>query len=77
MERNQAEVMEVQVDESSRWVGKQVRDLGLPTGAILGSIQRGSEIVIPKGDTRIESGDQIVVFALPRAVEETAEFFNR
>lgn len=77
MERNQAEVMEVQVDESSRTVGKQVRDLGLPTGAILGSIQRGDEVVIPRGDTRIEPGDQIVVFALPRAVEETAEFFNR
>ncbi|MGH7544185.1 MAG: Trk system potassium transporter TrkA [Gemmatimonadota bacterium] len=77
MERNQAEAMEVQVDDSSRSVGKVVRDLDLPTGAILGSIQRGDEVVIPRGDTRIEPGDQIVVFALPRAVERTAEFFNR
>jgi trk system potassium uptake protein TrkA len=77
MERNQAEVMEVQVDESSRWVGKAVKDLDLPAGAILGSIQRGDEVVIPRGDTRIEPGDQIVVFALPKAIEETAQFFNR
>ena len=77
MERNQAEVMEVQVDESSRTVGKVVKDLDLPAGAILGSIQRGDQVVIPRGDTRIEPGDQIVVFALPQAVEETAEFFDR
>ncbi|MGH7572153.1 MAG: Trk system potassium transporter TrkA [Gemmatimonadota bacterium] len=77
LERNQAEVMEVQVDGSSRAVGKAVRDLDLPAGAILASIQREEEVVIPRGETRIESGDHIVVFALPKAVEETAEFFNR
>ena len=77
MDRNQAEVMEVQVDESSRVVGKTVKDLDLPGGAILGSIQRGGEVMIPRGDTRIESGDHIVVFALSQAVGETAEFFNR
>ena len=69
--------MEVQVDESSRVVGKTVKDLDLPGGAILGSIQRGGEVMIPRGDTRIESGDHIVVFALSQAVGETAEFFNR
>ena len=77
MERNQAEVMEIQVDQTSRVVGRHVEDLDLPAGSILGSIQRGEEVVIPRGDTLIEAGDHIVVFALPRAVEETAEFFNR
>lgn len=77
MERNQAEVMEVQVDEASRVVGRQVHELNLPAGSILGSIQRGEEVMIPRGDTQIEAGDHIVVFALPKAVEETAEFFNR
>jgi trk system potassium uptake protein TrkA len=77
MDRNQAEVMEVQVDESSRVVGKLVKDLDLPGGAILGSIQRDHAVVIPRGDTRIQAGDHIVVFALPQAVEETAEYFNR
>lgn len=77
LERNQAEVMEVQVDEASRVVGREVHELNLPAGAILGSIQRGEHVVIPRGDTRIEAGDHIVVFALPKAVEGTAEYFNR
>ncbi len=77
LERNQAEVMEVQVDAGSSVVGREVHELDLPAGSILGSIQRGEEVVIPRGDTQIEAGDHVVVFALPKAVEETAEFFNR
>ena len=67
----------MKVDEASRVVGHEVHELNLPAGAILGSIQRGEHVVIPRGDTRIEAGDHIVVFALPKAVEETAEYFNR
>ncbi len=75
MERNRAEALEVEVVEGSRAAGRKVQDLGLPAGAILGSIQRGQAVSIPRGDTRIEAGDRIVVFALPDAIEDTAEYF--
>jgi trk system potassium uptake protein TrkA len=75
MERNQAEAMEFEVLPDSRVAGKRVADLGLPRGAILGSIQRGSEVIIPHGDTQVESGDLVMVFALPGVVEETTDFF--
>lgn len=76
MERNRAEAMEFEVVEGSRIVGRPVSDLDLPTGAILGSIQRGGDVRIVRGDTVIEVGDRVVVFALPHAVEETAEYFG-
>ena len=76
MERNRAEAMEVEVVEGSRAAGRSVEELALPRGAILGSVQRGDDVTIPRGDTRIEVGDRIVVFALPDAIEETAEFFT-
>ncbi|HUP01512.1 MAG TPA: Trk system potassium transporter TrkA [Gemmatimonadota bacterium] len=75
MERNRAEAMELEVLGGSRAAGRKVQDLELPSGAILGSVQRGQEVTIPRGDTRIEAGDRIVVFALPDAIEETARFF--
>lgn len=75
MERNRAEAMEVEVTPGSRAAGKSVQNLGLPQGAILGSIQRGSEVSIPRGDTRIEAGDRLVVYALPGAIEDAAGFF--
>jgi trk system potassium uptake protein TrkA len=76
MERNQAEAMEFEVVSGSRVEGKRIADLHLPRGAIMGSIQRGEEVIIPHGDTGIEKGDRVVVFALPSAIDETTDFFR-
>ena len=76
MERNRAEAIEFRVVEGSGVTGRPVSELDLPSGAILGSIQRGDEVGIVQGDTVLEAGDRIVVFALPGAIEETAEFFG-
>jgi Trk K+ transport system NAD-binding subunit len=32
-------------------------------------------VVTPGGDTVLSAGDEVVVFALPDAVDEVAEFF--
>lgn len=76
MERNRAEAMEFEVQPQSRVTGRRIADLGLPRGAILGSIQRGNEVIIPHGDTQVESGDRVMVFTLPDAIEETTKFFQ-
>lgn len=76
MERNRAEAMEFEIVPESRVVDRPVSDLDLPAGAILGSIQRGDDARIVRGDSVIESGDRVVVFALPDATEETAEYFG-
>jgi trk system potassium uptake protein TrkA len=55
--------------------GKRVADIGLPRGAILGSIERGGDVIIPHGDTKVETGDRVMVFALPGVVDETTDFF--
>lgn len=75
MEQNRAEVMELEVLPGSRAAGKAVRHLDLPRGSILAAFERGEEVGIPRGDTRIEAGDRLVVFALPEAVEATASYF--
>ncbi|HET9332824.1 MAG TPA: Trk system potassium transporter TrkA [Gemmatimonadota bacterium] len=76
MERNQAEAMEYEVLPGSRVEGKRIADLHLPQGTILGSIERGDQVIIPRGDTRVEQGDRVVVFALPAAIDETTDFFR-
>lgn len=76
MEKNRAEAMEVEVVEGSRAAGKRVHQLDLPSGAVLGSLQRGLDVMIPNGDTDIMEGDRIVVFALPDAIEATTDFFR-
>lgn len=76
MERNQAEAMEFEVLPDSRVDGKRIAELHLPKGTILGSIERGDQVIIPRGDTRVERGDRVVVFALPAAIDATTDFFR-
>jgi len=43
--------------------GPRVRDLPLPAGSVIVLITRGSEVVIPKGNTHLEGWDQVTVLA--------------
>ena len=43
--------------------GPRIRDLQLPEGAVIILITRGEEVVIPKGNTRLQGWDQVTVLA--------------
>jgi cell volume regulation protein A len=42
--------------------GERVRDLSLPEGSLVALIVRGEGVVVPRGDTQLEPGDQVCVF---------------
>ena len=46
-----------------RWVNTAIRDLGLPEGVIVAAIQRGSDIIVPRGDVVLSPGDNLVLGA--------------
>lgn len=56
---------EVHVGEEHLWDGKRVTDLPLPRQTLILWIRRGEETLIPKGDTRIQAGDAVVVQERP------------
>jgi trk system potassium uptake protein TrkA len=41
-------------------IDKAVKDVGLPENSVLVSILRGDTIIVPKGDTVLKTGDDIV-----------------
>lgn len=51
--------LEVTIPDDSLAVGKTIAELGIPRAAVLVSIQRGGEIIIPRGDTRLHVGDRV------------------
>src|SRR5690606_27392764 len=51
---------------TSKVVGRKVSDIRLPTGASIGALARGDEIIMPGPDTVIESGDHVIVFVPSR-----------
>lgn len=50
--------------------GARVRDLVLPSEALVMLIARGEEVVPPTGNTRLRGWDQVTVLALPRDEEQ-------
>ena len=56
------------VREDARVAGFRLRDAGLPPGAIVMTLQRGSESLLPRGDTELCAGDQLGIIAHTRDV---------
>lgn len=56
-------IAEVKVDARSKGAGKAVRELSIPETSVLVAITRGSDVIIPRGDTVVEGGDTVLVLA--------------
>ncbi len=55
------QIIEVQIPDDSPASGKQLWEISLPHEGIVGCVLRGDSALIPRGDTRILSGDTLVV----------------
>jgi Trk K+ transport system NAD-binding subunit len=51
--------MELTLSDDSSSVGKTIAELNIPRTAVLVSIQRGEETIIPRGDTTLNVGDVV------------------
>ena len=66
----EAEVIEAEVLSTSPMAGRQIRDIDFPEGVRVGAVEKGGQVVRPQGDTRIDEGDIVVLFALADDVPE-------
>jgi trk system potassium uptake protein TrkA len=71
-----ADLIEYIAKENSRITKKPLKDIKFPTGAIAGAVLHEDRLVIPKGDTRVETGDKVVVFSLPQALDDVEKLFQ-
>ncbi len=51
----------IQLRRRDEWVGKEIRNLRLPGGMMITAIQRGKNIITPKGSVVLEVKDQIIL----------------
>ncbi|MGO4854822.1 Trk system potassium transporter TrkA [Phaeovulum sp. W22_SRMD_FR3] len=66
----EAEVIEAQVLSTSPITGRMVRDIAFPEGVLVGALMKGDKVVKPTGDTKVEEGDVIALFALSSDIPE-------
>ena len=55
--------------------GRSLQDIAFPKDAIVGTIIRGDQIIIPKGSDTLLAGDEVIVFALPGAISPLEKLF--
>lgn len=66
----QAEIMEAVAMETSAIVGKPLRSVGIPKGALVAAVMRQDNIIIPSGETVIEPDDRIIIVSRREAIPQ-------
>jgi trk system potassium uptake protein TrkA len=65
LEEERLEIIELEVGEGSVAAGSRVADVTLPDGSLIISVLRGGTGFVPKADTIIEAGDEVLLILDP------------
>ena len=66
--RGEVEVQQLRVDESSRLIGKQLRELKLSANVRVGYIQREGRGEVAIADSHLQAGDSVTLFGKPDGI---------
>jgi trk system potassium uptake protein TrkA len=75
LEEEHLEIIEVEVGEGSLASGCMVKDVTLPDGSLIISVLRDGSGFVPKGDSRIQTGDQVLLILDPGLEDEITPRF--
>ena len=56
-------ISQIAISSTAPTVDKKLKDIDLPKQVVIGCIQRGDKSLIPRGETRIHSGDVVVLIS--------------
>ena len=74
--QGQAEIMEVIAGSHMDFVGVPLKDLDLPKSIIIAAIHRGSDVIIPSGDTVIKENDRVIMLSLISDISSTEKLLK-
>jgi trk system potassium uptake protein TrkA len=75
LEEEHLEIIEVEVGVGARAAGSRVQDVPLPDGSLIISVLRGGTGFVPKADSVIEEGDQVMLILDPGLESEITPQF--
>lgn len=76
LNRGNCSIVEMKVQQSAKAVNKLLKDLPILKGMLLIAITRGESLMIPKGDTQILAGDDILVLTDEASHKKLEEIFD-
>jgi trk system potassium uptake protein len=76
LRKGQVSLVAEQLEASSKVIGKTVGELELPRDCVLTAIVRGGQLLLPKGDTRLQIGDEVLALVHEGQSKELAALFD-
>jgi trk system potassium uptake protein TrkA len=76
LRRGQYSLVEEKIPPGAQAVGMAIKDLSLPGHAVISAILRQGNIVIPKGSTVLEEGDEVLAVVDAPAADRLVELFT-
>lgn len=74
-EGGEAQLIEVTLAEDSPARDRAILDLGVPRDATIVAIVRSGHVVVPRGDTQLRAGDEVLALTAPSAEEAVRTIF--
>ena len=73
IKRGRLSIVRLDLPENSPAINRKIKDVKLPVDTVLVSILRGDEVVIPKGDTVLLLGDEVIAIT---SIEKEKDLVN-
>ena len=77
LRRGNYTLVEEKIPEGAKALGVAIKDLKMPAEAVIAAIIRRGQIVIPRGVTEFEVGDEVLAVVSPQAAVDLAALFAR
>ena len=76
IEGQKARIIEYTASAKSKIVGKPLREVKFPPGAIVSMIVHNGRTIVPRGSHVVEENDRVVVFTLPSSIAAVEKLFK-
>ena len=57
-------------ERGAEFLGKKLRELGLPEGTLVVAVRRGKRTIVPRGETELVEGDRLTIIGESEALQE-------
>lgn len=76
LRRGNYSLVEERIPPGARAVGQAIKDLALPERCVIATIIRQGEVIVPRGITTFEAGDEVLAVTDPEGARELMALFS-
>jgi len=70
-----ASLISFQISHAAKVAGQLIKDIEIPLECVVAAVIRGKQFVVPRGETEIFAGDQVILVGPATAVKKAKEIF--